>query len=145
DFDPANWPAGHGAIAVTLSELHTGIDQRDQDMREEFFQTGRYPKAILVIDKVERASAAAIAPGQSVEGEAVGTFEVHGVRRAIRFPMKMKMEADRRVQVSGSFEVPFADYSIQRPQRLFLKLGDTAEVSFELYFAPGASSAAAAA
>jgi thiosulfate dehydrogenase len=50
--------------------------------------------------------------------------------------VKVKMEADRKVWVTGTLEVPFADYNITRPQRLFIKLGDVAEVSFEVLFAP---------
>ncbi|MFT3713610.1 MAG: YceI family protein [Archangium sp.] len=133
-FDPAAWSSGTGAIAVDLNTLRTGIDQRDKDMRIEFLETSRFPRAILAIDSIEKPSAPALANGASVTGTVVGSFELHGVRRAVKVPVTLKMDGEGKVRVSGKFEVPFADYSVQRPQRLFLKLGDTAIVSFEMGF-----------
>jgi polyisoprenoid-binding protein YceI len=135
ELDPASWASGgKAAVQVPLESLRTGIDQRDADMREQFLQTDRYPRALLLVDKIERPSAASLAPGGTVEGEAFGSFELHGVRRAVRLPVKLQMERDGRIWVSGSFEAPFADYGIQRPSRLLLKLGDTAEISFDVLF-----------
>jgi len=130
-LDPQSWAAGKAQVVVNLETLRTGIDQRDADMREQFLQTERYPRALLLIDRVERASAPSLSPGGSVQGEAFGSFELHGARRAVRVPVKLSMEKDGRIWVAGSFELPFADYNIQRPSRLFLKLGDTAHVTFE--------------
>ena len=133
-FSPDNWAAGHGAIAVDLTTLRTGIDARDRDMRVEFLETSRFPRAVLIIDSVDKASTGAITAGQSVTGEAVGSFEIHGVRRSVRVPLTMKMDGEGRVRITGRFDVPFADYNVQRPQRLFLKLGDTATVTFDIGF-----------
>jgi thiosulfate dehydrogenase len=135
EFDPAAWGSGKAWVAVELGSIKTGIDQRDEDMRNEFLQVQRFPFALLVIEKLERTSTPKLEPGQTGEAEAVGSFELHGVRRAVRVPVKVKMEADRKVWVSGAIEVPFADYNITRPQRLFIKLGDVAEVSFDVLFA----------
>jgi polyisoprenoid-binding protein YceI/mono/diheme cytochrome c family protein len=133
-FSPDAWSKGQGAIAVDLNTLRTGIDQRDKDMRVEFLETSRFPRAILTIDAIEKPSAPSLALGASETGTASGSFELHGVRRAVSFPVTVKLDAEGRVRVSGKFEVPFADYGIQRPQRLFLKLGDTAVVTFEMGF-----------
>lgn len=136
ELDPQSWAAGKAQVVVSLDALRTGIDQRDADMREQFLQTERYPRALLVIDRVERPSAAALSPGASVQGDAFGSFELHGVRRSVRVAVKLTMEQDGRIWVAGSFEVPFADYNIQRPSRLFLKLGEAADVTFDILFAP---------
>lgn len=135
DIDPAAWTKGRGVVGVPLDTLRTGIPARDADMREEFLQTSRFPFALLTIDRIERASAAALTAGQAAEGEVVGTFELHGVRRNVRFPTQVRLETDGQLRVSGKFAVPFADYNIARPQRLFFKLGDVADVAFDLTFA----------
>ncbi|HEY8210151.1 MAG TPA: YceI family protein, partial [Myxococcaceae bacterium] len=141
ELDPQDWVSGKARVVVSLETLHTGIDQRDADMREQFLQTERYPRALLSIDRLERPSTAALTPGNSVQGDASGSFELHGVRRSVRIPVKLTMEQDGRIWVAGSFEVPFADYNIQRPSRLFLKLGESADVTFDILFAqvPGAA------
>lgn len=145
ELDPADWAKGKGLVSVTLNALKTGIDQRDQDMRDEFLEAARFPFALLAIDRIDRPSAAALTVGQEAQGEAVGSFELHGVRRAIRIPITARLEDAGRLWVKGSFEVPFADYNIRRPSRLFLKLGETADASFEVLFSPqgGAPQAAA--
>ncbi len=131
-FSPEAWSKGTGAIAVELGTLRTGIDQRDKDMRVEFLETSRFPLAVLTIDAIERPSSPALTGVAT--GEVVGSFELHGVRRAVRVPISIKLDAEGRVRVSGKFEVPFADFNVQRPQRLFLKLGDTAVVTFDMGF-----------
>ncbi|MBX7114162.1 MAG: c-type cytochrome [Myxococcaceae bacterium] len=144
DLDPAAWANGHGVVGLPLDTVRTGIPARDADMREEFLQTSRFPFALLTIDKIERPSATAIAKGQGAEGEAVGTFELHGVRRAVRFTARARLDADGTLWVSGKFAVPFADYNIQRPQRLFFKLGDVADVFFDVAFTDTTTSVASA-
>lgn len=134
--DPKAWGGLKGVFAVDLATLRTGIDQRDEDMRVEFLETKRFPYAILTIDTVTQASPAALTAGATGSAQASGSFEVHGVRRAVTLPIKLRMESESRLVASGSFSVPFADFNISRPQRLFLKLGDTADVSFEIAFVP---------
>ena len=133
-FSPEAWSKGSGAIAVELGSIRTGIDQRDKDMRIEFLETSRFPRAVLTIDSIEKPSAPSMGAGASVTGTVVGSFELHGVRRAVKVPTTLRMDAEGHVRVSGKFEVPFSDYNVQRPQRLFLKLGDVAVVSFEMGF-----------
>ncbi|MBE2253731.1 MAG: YceI family protein [Myxococcus sp.] len=134
--DAKAWGGSRGVFAVDLSTLRTGIDQRDEDMREEFLETRRFPYAILAIDSLTQASPAALTVGATANAVASGSFEVHGVRRAISLPLKVKLDSEARLVATGSFSVPFADFNIARPRRLFLKLGDTAEVTFEVAFVP---------
>lgn len=136
NVDTKAWGGGKGVFAVDLTTLKTGIDQRDEDMRVEFLETKRFPYAILAIESIAQATPAALTPGATGSGQATGSFEVHGVRRAVTVPVKVKLDSESRMVVSGAFSVPFADFSISRPKRLFLKLGDTAEVSFEVVFVP---------
>lgn len=135
EVDPDAWAQGKGSVAVDLDAIRTGIDQRDEDMRVEFLQTARFPKAVLTIDKLERPSAQAIAPNDNVKAEVSGSFEIHGVRRKVSFPLNLHREANGDLRALGTFFVPFGDYSIARPSRLFLKLGDTAKVVFDVTFA----------
>ncbi len=137
-LDPANLAAVSGAVAVALDTLKTGIDQRDDDMRVQFLETSRFPHALLTIERIERTSRNALAPGQEADGEAIGTFELHGRRRAMRVPVRFTLDDAQRLWVAGTLEVPFSDYGIVRPRRLFLKLGETAEVRFKVLFVPAA-------
>ncbi len=134
NLDPDAWAKGTGSVAVDIDTIRTGIDQRDEDMRVEFVQSSRFPKAVLTIEKLERPSADAIPANGSVKGDVRGTFEVHGVRRQVTFPVNLTRVGESSLRAAGTFVVPFADYSIPRPSRLFLKLGDQAKVIFDVTF-----------
>jgi polyisoprenoid-binding protein YceI len=131
-----NIAAAKGVFAVNLSALTTGIDQRDNDMRTEFLEVSRFPFAILALTGITSPSAKGLPIGQTVSGEAAGTFEVHGVRRAVQFAVKLTLTGEKQLNVSGAFPVTLADYAITRPQRLFFKLGEVADVSFDVVLAP---------
>jgi polyisoprenoid-binding protein YceI/mono/diheme cytochrome c family protein len=138
-FDGSTVTMLRGVFAVDLSTVRTGIDQRDEDMRVEFLETKRFPFAVLTIDGLRDAAPDVLNTGSTVSARANGTFELHGVRRTVSLPLKVRKEGDERIAVSGEFPVPFADYGVARPQRLFLKLGDTALVRFEVTFVPKAA------
>ena len=142
DFNAAAWPETKGLISVRLAAIRTGIEQRDEDMRTEFLEVTRFPFAVLELQKIERPSSGALVAGSNVDGEAVGSFELHGIRRFMRFPINLRLEADGRLWARGKFDVPLSDFNIQRPQRLFLKLGETANVSFDVAFMPAPDKAA---
>lgn len=144
ELDVKNVAQVKGNVAVPLDSVKTGIDQRDDDMRVQFLETAKFPNAVLTIDRLERASSATLSPGQEVQGEAIGSFELHGKRRAVRAPVTLKLDDLNRLWVAGSLEVPFSDYGIARPARLFLKLGETADVRFKVLFVPRAEQAEAA-
>ncbi len=133
-FSPEDWSKGTGAIAVELATIRTGIDQRDRDMRVEFLETSRFPRAVLTIDSIEKPSAPSVAAGATVTGTVVGSFELHGVRRAVKVPITLRLDANGNARVIGKFDAPFSDYNVSRPQRLFLKLGDVAQVTFDMGF-----------
>lgn len=135
-LDPRDVTQVKGAVSVPLDTLKTGIEQRDDDMRVQFLETAKFPNAVLTIERLERASSPTLAPGQEVQGEAIGSFEVHGKRRAVRAPVTLKLDDMNRLWVMGALEVSFSDYGIVRPARLFLKLGETADVRFKVLFVP---------
>jgi polyisoprenoid-binding protein YceI/mono/diheme cytochrome c family protein len=135
-LDPTAVTSLTGAFAVDLNSVRTGIDQRDEDMRTEFLETKRFPWAILMVDAVKDAAPAALSVGSAAKATAIGSFEVHGVRRAVSVPISLRLESDTRLVASGSFQVSFADFNISRPQRLFLKLGELIDVRFEVAFVP---------
>ncbi len=136
ELPPGRLPELKGLVSVPLDTLKTGIDQRDEDMRVEFLETARFPFALLVIDRVERTSSTTLEPGKETQGEAIGSFELHGKRRAVRVPVTFKLEDEQRLWVTGTLELPFSDYGIVRPKRLFLKLGESAQVRFKVLFVP---------
>ena len=136
-FDEATWAEGTGKIHIALSGFTTGLSLRDEDLRDQFFHTDRFPEALLTITRLERPSQGVLVPGREGQADAVGTLSLHGKEQPVRIPVWVMItdEAGQRtLQVTGSFDVPFTEYGIPRPARLFLKLGSVARMRFEATF-----------
>ncbi|HEY1906354.1 MAG TPA: YceI family protein [Myxococcaceae bacterium] len=136
-FDEARWSEGSGKIRIALSGFTTGLSLRDEDLRDQFFQVDRFPEALLTITRLERTSQGVLAPGREGQADAVGTLSLHGKDQAVRIPVWVlltEQAGHRDLQITGNFEVPFTEYGIPRPARLFLKLGTVARVRFEATF-----------
>jgi polyisoprenoid-binding protein YceI/cytochrome c553 len=125
---------GTGKLTADLATFRTGISLRDEDLRNEFFQASRFPIAVFTVQRMERTQPAKV-PGDVEQAQAFGTLSLHGVEHVVRIPLKLQhLElVDRSViQALGTLTVKFADYQIQRPTALFLKLGDTANVEVRM-------------
>jgi mono/diheme cytochrome c family protein/polyisoprenoid-binding protein YceI len=135
-FDPASG-AGKGRVAVDLKSFRTGLALRDEDLRDQFFQAGKYPQAVLTLDKLDPAVAGLLTPGRSVLTDGSGTLSLHGTNRPVHIALKLQagvQNGQTVLLVQGDFDVRFADYGIPRPKALFLKLGDHAHVELSLSF-----------
>ena len=147
-FDEASWAEGTGKIRIALTGFTTGLSLRDEDLRDQFFAVDRFPEAVLTITRLERPSQGILVPGREGQADVVGTLSLHGKDQPVRIPIWVLLidEAGHRdLQVNGTFDVPFTEYGIPRPARLFLKLGTVAQVRFEATFrgAPPATPAVA--
>src|SRR5262249_38029214 len=144
-FDEASWAEGTGKIRISLTGFTTGLTLRDEDLRDQFFQVDRFPEATLTLTRLERPSQGALVPGREGQADAVGTLPLQGKGQPIRTrttALLFEESGRRELQVSGTFEVPFTEYGIPRPARLFLKLGTVAKVRFEATFRGAAPASA---
>ena len=147
-FDEASWADGTGKIRISLTGFTTGLTLRDEDLRDQFFQVDRFPEATLTLTRLERPSQGALVPGREGQADAVGTLSLHGKEQPVRIPITVLLAEEsgrREFHVSGTFDVPFTEYGIPRPARLFLKLGTVAKVRFEATFRGAAPATPAAA
>ena len=131
------------SFALDLASLKTGIDKRDEHMRDNFLETAKYPKAMFTIDKVTKASDNMLMDGKTLTVDAEGTLSLHGVKNAIQLKditityfdeseaTKGKMPGDLLI-INGGFSLNLPDYNIEVPQFIFLKLAETIKVSVDL-------------
>jgi polyisoprenoid-binding protein YceI len=137
-LDPAAWASGTGRVEVDLSSFRTGVALRDEDLRDQFFEADRFRSAVLTINNFDRISPAQLTPDQDFQAEAVGIFSLHGIERPVRVSIAghaTEQGGQQILAVRGTFSVALADYRIQRPSRLFLKVGEVAQVDFSAAFA----------
>ena len=116
---------------VDLASLDTGIGKRNQHMRDNHLETDKYPKATFVGATVLEPKGTTLAPGKPVAFECEGDFTLHGVTKRLRASVEVTLRDERTLAFKTSFKVPLADYKIDRPKFLFLKLGEVQDVTVE--------------
>lgn len=129
-------------VEVDLTSLDTGISIRNQHMRDNHLETGKYPKAVFRGGKLLHPSAAALAPGEKVSFDLEGTLDLHGVQRRQRAAVEITASApgaDRALHVTSRFPVKLSDHKINRPKFLVLKLDEVQRITLEVIARPKAA------
>lgn len=135
DLDPTVPGETAGRFQVDLTTLRTGIETRDEHMRDRHLETDKFPFAWFELTGLDRFRADA--PEDEIQTtNASGYFYLHGVKRAIRPELEVvslgqDAETDR-YQVRAKFSIKLEDYKIDRPKLLFLKVAETIEVEILL-------------
>lgn len=101
-------------VVVSLKDLETGIELRDKHMREKYLEVDKHPEATLSVplDAVKWPE-----DGKSSEGEAKGTFAVHGKSKEITFKYKVT-NAKGTYAVEGEAPINFKDFDVSVPTYL---------------------------
>ncbi len=136
DLDPASVGDTVGVrIEVDLASLDTGIDLRNQHMRENHLETETYPVAVFEGAGLGPALGA-LAVGKTLSTTANGTFDLHGVRKPMQAQLELTLMDGGALRVSAQFDVLLEDHKISRPKFLFLKLNEKQEVTVDFTARP---------
>lgn len=128
-----------GKFDVDLASIDTGIPLRNEHMRDNFLETKSFPKATFVLKSLVDPPKKLVA-GQKVTLKAIGDFSLHGKTVSKTVPVDVtylsrcpatetKREGCDLLQVKATFNVPFKDHAIKRPEIVFQKLADTVVVT----------------
>ena len=125
------------SATVSLATLDTGIELRNQHMRENHLETDKFPAATFEGARVVAGAGAALAAGKTQPVEIEGDFQVHGVTKTIRVPVDLTWtpaSGDRpeSLRSVARFNVKLSDYGIKRPQFLVMKLDEVQHVTFDV-------------
>lgn len=110
---------------LELSQLNTGIDLRDEHMKEKYLETKKYPQAKLVIEK--------LAVPESFEvndQEFSGILALHGKEAPVKGIFTMTKE---RI-VEAEFKIKLTDYGIEIPEYMGIKIAETVNVKTKIQF-----------
>lgn len=124
---------------VDLATIDTGIALRNEHMRKNFLETDKYPKAVFDLTSYG-STADHLKEGETSTINAKGSFTVHGKTTVRDIPVKVtffdKCKGEMKngkscqlLEIKATFNVPFKDHDIKRPEIVFQKLADTVIVS----------------
>lgn len=121
---------------VPLSSIDTGIELRNEHMRDNFLETKKFPTATFKLTKIQPVTLKA---NQKITAKADGEFTIHGVTVKKSVPVdilyitkcadKDKMPGCALLQIKAKFPVGLDDHKIKRPEAVFQKLASTVYVT----------------
>lgn len=114
-----------GKTEFQLDAFDTGIDLRNQHMKEKYLEVGKYPKATMQITEMKLPS------DKDVTAEAVpfsGTLSFHGKEKPVKGTAKVEKK-DRKVDMTFQFDIAAADFGIETPSYLGIKVTDAVKVT----------------
>jgi len=116
-------------IKVDLRQLNTGIETRDEHMRDNHLHTDDYPFAYFELLSISGLPEA-IKSGYDYKLKAEGYFYIHGVKRKINPEINFIWNKENnQISVSTNFKIELDKYKIPRPKALFLKLAEVIEIN----------------
>ncbi|MBI3871627.1 MAG: YceI family protein [candidate division Zixibacteria bacterium] len=153
EVDPADVSNATGTVTVDLKTLDTGIDMRNKHMRENQLETDQYPTASFALKTVrapgdtsasaDSATKLTLTAGQPTKVTVAGTLTIHGVAHEITAPATVTYApagSDAKGKIPGnqlhlqtSFPLKLADYSIVRPEFLFMKVAEELTITIDMF------------
>jgi len=131
DADPANLAAASVTLTIDTASIDSGMKMRDDDMRDTYLETKKYPTATFKSTGV--TGPASVAPGQSADLKVAGDLTLHGVTRRIVVPVHLTLESPKRAHVTSKFTIRMTDYNVTVPQKLVLSVANDVDVKFDLF------------
>jgi len=142
--DPINITSDVKAnFTVDLISLKTGIDLRDEHMRDNHLETNKYPEASFELENIISSSDSNLLENKTSLLTLEGDFSIHGVTKKISAQAMVAYVIENEdtqkrlpgdlLHVEVQFEIFLADFNIKRPQFLFLKLDEKIVVNVDIF------------
>jgi polyisoprenoid-binding protein YceI len=118
-----------GSFETKLDDFVTGIELRDEHMKETYLETAKYPTAKMLVDMPTKVLA--LQSGE-IRTPFQGTLALHGVTKQIKGDADLKL-AGKVLTFNASFEIELDDYNIKIPTYMGVKVANTVKVTVEGY------------
>jgi polyisoprenoid-binding protein YceI len=100
------------SFTVDMTTLRSDRQMRDNRLRNDGIQTDQFPTSTFVLS--QPVSLPASATSGQFDVTLHGDLTLHGVTKAVDIPAKAQLNGSV-IQVLGSLDFPFSDYSINAP------------------------------
>ncbi|WP_417430377.1 YceI family protein [Kiloniella sp.] len=123
--------AGKAQIQVELSSVQTGIDIRDERLKEHVFKADSWPQATLAMD-VDITSLTALKPGEMMVLEDVDTnVSIAGANSEITSSIVVTRLSSTRIMVQPDFIVMLdaEDFNLEAGVEVLRELADLSSVA----------------
>jgi polyisoprenoid-binding protein YceI len=117
-----------GEFEFALKTLATGIELRDEHMKNKYLEVEKFPKARLVIQKVKTTDGWSVQKPTLKDAAFEGTLTLHGITKPVTGTFSM---GDKR-DVSAKFDVKLTDFQVIVPSFAGITVKDEVEVNVKI-------------
>ena len=111
-----------GVFTTKLDDFHTGIDMRDEHMKEKYLETKKFPTASLSWSLKTALDSAKELPFE-------GMLTLHGVEHKVAGTAKLNPAADKKsTKVEATFSIKLSDFGIEIPNFKGITVAEDVEV-----------------
>jgi polyisoprenoid-binding protein YceI len=122
-FDPKSGDAA-GEIVVDATSGESGDQGRDSDMHKKVLESSRYPE----ITFLPRRVIGSLAEQGKSNLQMQGVFKIHGAEHDSTLPVTIE-KSGSALTASSSFVVPYQDWGMKNPSKMFLHVDSKVDVS----------------
>lgn len=132
-----------GFVEVKLGSAETGNAQRDENIREHFFEVAKFPLARFEVSGLPVAESLP-EPGGSARIELAGTLSLHGASVALKLPARVERDVQNHLHVRNEAPVVLSAHDLGMDAQLAAlkavcgheSLSGAVPVDLDLAFAP---------
>ena len=123
-------------ISADLTRLQSDDDRRDGRLHEQAIETDTFPTATFKLTTPIELGSLPV-DGKTFSATATGALTLHGVTHTVLVALQGQLQGGI-VTVTGSVDIAFADYAIERPTSfLVLSIEVHGIMEFQLHFRHG--------
>lgn len=115
---------------LNLELLKTGIDMRDDHMKEKYLETKKFPEAKLVIATLKIPSTWSASPAPIKDQDFDGILTLHGKD----VPVKGVFSLNDKKIAQAEFKIKLTDFNIEIPEYLGVKVAEVVTIKTEIQF-----------
>lgn len=119
---------------VPMATVSTGIELRDQHMRDNYVEVAKYPEITLTLAKADVKWPAP--DGEETSGTVAGSFTTHGVTQPVEIAYSVK-PGKKGMVVEASFPYDVTQHGIAIPSYLGVTIDPAQRVEVKITLADG--------
>lgn len=124
-----------GQLEVDMTSFKTGIDLRDDHMKNKYLEVEKYPKAVLAVKDLELPEL----DGTPKEVPFDGSLTLHGQTVPVKDGKVQLSKNGDKIKFNAKFKTDITSYKIDIPSYAGVKVADTVDVEVEAEALPTAS------
>ena len=107
--------AWHGTIRCSAATLNTGVEGRDENLRDHLSVTA-HPEIVFALESFLPGHVDVAA--QTCDGTVKGSMSIRGKTLAVAMPVTVKVDESKRLVVDGQMPLKLSDYGVPVPSQL---------------------------